>query len=97
MTLISSLALMIRGLLRPRLDLALENMVLRQQLAVLNAKTPRPKLHTSDRIFWIFLLSLPKIPSADLRWTYTTPIPAGSARLKSCLPPDTPISNPLGS
>ena len=55
MNLISSLAVMIRALLRPRLDLALENMALRQQLGVLKLKKPRPKLRESDRILWMLL------------------------------------------
>jgi len=46
---------MIHALLRPRLDLALENMALRQQLAVLKTKKPRPSLRASDRILWILL------------------------------------------
>ena len=40
MTLMAFLAVMIRALLRPRLDLALESMALRQQLAVLKSKKP---------------------------------------------------------
>jgi len=42
-------------------------------------------------------LSLRKTPSVNLRWTYTMPIPTGSADLRSHLPPDTPISDPLVS
>ena len=44
MTLITSLATIIRDLFRPELDLALENMALRQQLGILKDKKPRPKL-----------------------------------------------------
>ncbi len=41
-----------------RLDRALaasyfESLAVRQQLAVLNRKTPRPRLHPSDRWFWV--------------------------------------------
>jgi hypothetical protein len=32
----------------------LENLVLRQQLAVLKRRHPRPSLGTFDRLFWIF-------------------------------------------
>jgi len=55
MTVIISLAAIIRGLFRPKLDLALENMVLRQQLGILKDKKLRPKLRASDRLFWILL------------------------------------------
>jgi Integrase core domain len=35
--------------------LALENLALRQQLAVYRKTLRRPKLHPSDRLFWVFL------------------------------------------
>ena len=41
--------------LRLRSELALENLALRQQLAVLNRRYPRPKLRKSDRVFWLLL------------------------------------------
>jgi putative transposase len=44
-----STALMLRS------ELALENLALRQQLAVLNRQHRRPKLWRSDRIFWLLL------------------------------------------
>ena len=40
-------------LFRRRGSLVLENMVLRQQLAVLKRRRPRPSLNIVDRIFWI--------------------------------------------
>jgi putative transposase len=36
-------------------ELVLENLALRQQLGVYLRKTKRPKLKTSDRIFWVLL------------------------------------------
>jgi len=36
-------------------ELALENLALRQQLAVLNRRHRRPKLRKLDRFFWILL------------------------------------------
>src|SRR5947209_7870603 len=36
-------------------QLAVENLALRQQLAVYKRTTPRPKLRTTDRLFWIGL------------------------------------------
>ena len=41
--------------LRLRSDLALENLSLRQQLAVLNRRHRRPKLRRLDRLFWLVL------------------------------------------
>ena len=38
-----------------RADLILENLALRQQLAVLRRKQPRPRLRASDRVFWLAL------------------------------------------
>ncbi len=36
-------------------DLALENLALRQQLAILNRHKKRPQIRTKDRLFWIML------------------------------------------
>ena len=36
-------------------QLALENLALRQQLAVYKRTAPRPRLHTIDRLFWVGL------------------------------------------
>jgi putative transposase len=41
--------------LRLRASLVAENLALRQQLAVLQRKTPRPRLRTVDRPFWMLL------------------------------------------
>jgi hypothetical protein len=38
-------------LLYSRRDLLLENLALRQQLAVFKSKTPRPKLTASEKLF----------------------------------------------
>src|SRR5262245_3319151 len=40
---------------RLRRDLALENLALRQQLAIYQRLHPRPQLRMSDRLFWIWL------------------------------------------
>ena len=40
---------------RSRLDLSLEVLALRQQVAVLKRKRPRPLLSQLDRLFWIVL------------------------------------------
>ena len=36
-------------------NLLLENLALRQQLAIMKEKAKRPKIRTRDRIFWVFL------------------------------------------
>ena len=36
-------------------QLALENLALRQQLAVYRRAAPRPELRTTDRLFWVGL------------------------------------------
>src|ERR1700730_8511214 len=45
----------LRALCRLRGDLALENLALRQQLAVLSRRHPRPRLTSVDRFFWVML------------------------------------------
>jgi hypothetical protein len=39
--------------LRPRASLIVENLVLRQQLAILRRATSRPRLRPIDRAFWV--------------------------------------------
>ena len=39
--------------LRSRSELVIENLALRQQLAVFNEKLPKPRLTTADRAFWV--------------------------------------------
>ena len=46
---------LIAATLRLHSELALENLALRQQLAVLNRRHSRPKLRRLDRYFWILL------------------------------------------
>ena len=43
---------------KPRSELIIENLALRQQLAVLKEKKPRPRLTNADRAFWIVLRGL---------------------------------------
>ncbi len=47
-----------RSSLKPQRELALENLALRQQLAILQRKTKRPRLTKADRSFWVALCSL---------------------------------------
>ena len=46
------------GAFLSRIALASENLALRQQLAVLNRKIHRPRLHRRDRFFWVILSQL---------------------------------------
>ena len=50
--------LLVQNLFRNRGELALENLALRQQLAVLRAKKKRPRVRPVDRIFWVWLSRL---------------------------------------
>jgi len=45
----------LRALLIPQTHLALENLALRQQVAVLKRSVPRPRVQRRDRILWVLL------------------------------------------
>ena len=47
-----------RSSLRPQRELAIENLALRQQLAILKRTTKRPRLTNADRAFWVALCGL---------------------------------------
>ncbi len=47
-----------RSSLRPQRELALENLALRQQLAIVQRRTKRPKLTRTDRAFRLALSRL---------------------------------------
>jgi putative transposase len=55
MGLIRGVCCLLRLLLLPRSQLVLENLALRQQLAVLCRRRPRPNLRRRDRLFWVGL------------------------------------------
>ena len=55
MSLLLSVYACLRMVLRERRDLALENLALRQQLAVLKRSQKRLKIKKQDRLFWIWL------------------------------------------
>ncbi|MGB2988081.1 MAG: integrase core domain-containing protein [Phycisphaerae bacterium] len=46
---------LIRSIVTDRVELAVENLALRQQLAILEQRSKRPRLRTRDRIFWVWL------------------------------------------
>src|SRR5665811_2511545 len=56
--LILSLLGALRSALHTHVDLAIENLALRQQLANLRRTSSRPRLRTSDRAFWLVLSRL---------------------------------------
>ena len=45
----------LRSLFQSRKELALENLALRQQLAIYDHKQPRPRMSTPDKLFWVFM------------------------------------------
>ena len=47
-----------RALLIPKADVAIENLALRQQLAVCRQSFKRPKLRPRDRVFWVWVSRL---------------------------------------
>jgi hypothetical protein len=52
-------------MLVPQARLAIENLALRQQVAVFKQSVKRPKLRRRDRLFWVWLSKLwPNWPSA---------------------------------
>jgi len=47
-----------RSSLKSQRELTLENLALRQQLAILHRKSKRRKCHEADRVFWVALCRL---------------------------------------
>src|SRR5256885_12576712 len=45
----------LRSTIRTQRELALENLALRQQVAVWKVRQPRPQLTATDRLFWVVL------------------------------------------
>ena len=55
MTVSSMTFVFLRAFFRERVELATENLALRQQLAIQQRSAKRPKLRRGDRIFWVWL------------------------------------------
>ena len=53
-----AMLVLLRAMLIPKMHLAVENLALRQQLAVCKQSVKRPKLHPRDRVFWVWLSRL---------------------------------------
>jgi hypothetical protein len=57
-TIVMILVAFLREIVLSRATLQLENIALRQQVAVLNRERPRLRLRPLDRVFWVFLSRL---------------------------------------
>ncbi len=58
LSLLRALLASVRAAFRTRRDLALENLALRQQLALFNQRAPHPPISSIDRAFWSWLSRL---------------------------------------
>ena len=65
-------------------SLLLENLVLRQQLAVLKCKHPRPRIGAVDKIFWVFAVVFLVLGSSLWGWSSLRPSLAGIALVFDC-------------
>ena len=54
----SALLACVVALFRSRASLCLENLALRHQVAIYQQTVPRPRLHPTDRLFWVWLSRL---------------------------------------
>ena len=71
MRLLLDLLALIRALAADRARLALENLVLRQQINILKRGVKRVRLEDSDRIFWVVIPSCPETrpPVLEQAWS----------------------------
>ena len=58
MGILKAVLVLLRAMLIPKVHLAVENLALRQQLAVCKQSIKRPKLRLRDRVFWVWLSRL---------------------------------------
>jgi len=58
MGIVQSILLFVRAFILGRAAAALENLALRQQVAVFKRSVKRPRLRTRDRVFWVWLSRL---------------------------------------
>lgn len=55
MSVLQIILVLIRNTIAQRANLVAENLALRQQLAVLEQRSKRPRLRNRDRILWVWL------------------------------------------
>ena len=55
MGILKAMLVFLRAMLIPKVHMAIENLALRQQLAVCRQSDKRPKLRPRDRIFWVWI------------------------------------------
>ena len=58
MGILKAVLVFLRAMLILKIHLAVENLALRQQLAVCKQSVKRPKLRPRDRVFWVWLSRL---------------------------------------
>ena len=58
MGILKAVLVLLRAMLVAKVNLAFENLALRQQLAVCRQSVKRPKLRLRDRVFWVWLSRL---------------------------------------
>ncbi len=70
MGVLKALVLFLRVWLVTRVHLTVENLALRQQLAVMKRSNKRPKLRRRDRVSWTWLMRL--WPHTDSNFDFST-------------------------
>ena len=66
MSILGIILIAFRAILRDPAQLALENLALRQQLAVLKRRVKRPRLRSRERFLWVYVARLWKDWQASL-------------------------------
>lgn len=86
MGVLKAMLVFLQPMLIPRIHLAVENLALRQQLAVFKQSVKPPKLRPRDRVFWV-VLSRNSGRTGAPRWRLCNPKPssAGIARAFDCI------------
>ncbi len=90
--------------IRSRRDLALENLVLRDQLQVALRSNPHPRIRAPDRVLWVWLRRLwPEVGASTFGSCSRRQSYAGIGRAGDCIGPGSrepgsvvPISAPRG-
>src|SRR2546427_13308256 len=72
-----------RSTIRTQRELVLENLAVRQQVAVWKVRQPRPQLRATDRLFWVVLSRLWRTGGVLCRWCGPRPWCGGTVRASS--------------